>query len=141
MILATLSSCFFQRPAQTIRAGLAYPERRRRTPPIHSSVHSAVGAEQFSPARKRWVRSAMNMDSAVGAARFLTARTSEAEDAALKGRRYGKSNSYPRLTRLCYNRAAVNFTANPEHAQPAKACDSVEAASQAGRVPELLDKQ
>jgi len=107
MILATLFSCFFQRPGQTIRAGLAYHERRRRAPPVHSSVHSAVGAEQFSPARKRWVRSVMNMESAVGAAHSLAPCASEAEDALLKGRRYGKSNSYPRLTGLCYNRAAV----------------------------------
>ena len=52
------------------------------------------------------------------------------------------ANSYPRLGSLCYNRAAVNFTANPKFAadsQAAKACDSVP--SQAGQVPELLDKQ
>jgi len=50
--------------------------------------------------------------------------------------------SYPLVASLCYNRAAVNFTANPKFAadsQAAKACDSVP--SQAGQVPELLDKQ
>ena len=47
------------------------------------------------------------MESAVGAAHSLAPCASEAEDALLKGRRYGKSNSYPRLTGLCYNRAAV----------------------------------
>jgi len=105
------------------------------------NTESAVGAQQFSPARKRWLRSAMNTESAVGAAHSLAPGASEAEDPALNGRRYGKSKSYPRLAGLCYNRAAVNSAANPEDSQPAKACDSVEAASQAGQVPELLDKQ
>jgi len=45
------------------------------------------------------------------------------------------------ISGLCYNRAAVDFTANPEDSQPAKACDSLETASQAGQVPGLLDKQ
>src|SRR5207245_3496981 len=95
MIFATLFCCFFQRPRQASRAALVYPERRRRAPPVHSSVHSAVGAQQFSPARKRWVRSAMNTESAVGAEHSLAPGASEAEDAALKDGATGRAIPTP----------------------------------------------
>ena len=49
--------------------------------------------------------------------------------------------SYPLPAGLCYNRAAMNSTANPEEPQQAKASGSVEAASQVGQVAGLLDKQ
>ena len=46
---------------------------------------------------------------------------------------------------LCYNQPVVKSAANPEFAgdvaQPAKARDDLEAPSQAGQVPALLDKQ
>lgn len=53
-------------------------------------------------------------------------------------------NPYPLIPALCYNRAAVNFTANPESAgdssRPAKAFDSSEASSQAGELPALRNE-
>ncbi len=50
-------------------------------------------------------------------------------------------NSYPGLAGLCYNRAAVNFTANPEESHPAKACEPLEVTAQADEIPWLLDRQ
>ncbi|HEX8764483.1 MAG TPA: hypothetical protein VF740_04945 [Candidatus Acidoferrum sp.] len=44
------------------------------------------------------------------------------------------------IARLCYNRAGVNFTANPEDASPAGARDSPEVPSPTSEVPGLVDK-
>jgi len=49
-------------------------------------------------------------------------------------------NPYPLFPALCYKRAAVNFAANPEGSEPAKACDSLEVASQASQLPGLRNE-